>query len=132
MGKEISSGGCYCGNIRYRVAGIPKYAGVCYCGDCRRIAGAQSVAWVTFAVSDFEYEKGQPVSFQSSEKVIRTFCGICGTCLTYQNKKRGTEVDITIASLDEPEKFPPRKLVFAGEKLSWDLHLNLPRSGFSV
>jgi len=63
--------------------------------------------------------------------VVRTFCGNCGTSLTYQNIKRGSEIDITTASLDDPEKFPPRKLVFADEKLNWDIHLDLPRSDFT-
>ncbi len=128
MDKETITGGCYCGEIRYKASGVPKYAGVCYCGDCRKIAGAQSVAWVTFAVEDFEYTKGTPVSYQSSEKVKRTFCGICGTGLTYQIERRKQEVDVTMASLDDPEKFPPRNLVYADEKLNWDVHLDLPKA----
>jgi hypothetical protein len=126
--NEINIGGCYCGAIRYKTIGIPKYAGVCYCKDCRKIAGAQSVAWVTFPISDFEYTKGEPVSYQSSENVVRTFCGTCGTGLTYQIGKRKQEIDVTMASLDDPEKHPPRNLVYANEKLNWDLHLDLPKS----
>jgi len=131
MQNEINYGGCYCGNIRYKVVGMPKYAGVCYCGDCRKNVGAQSVSWITFPISDFEFEKGVPVSFKSSKNVVRSFCGICGTSLTYQNEIRKSEIDITLASLENPEKFPPRKLVFADEKLNWDIHLDLPRSDFT-
>jgi len=129
MTKEILYGGCYCGNIRYKAVGIPKYAGVCYCKDCRRIAGAQSVAWVTFPVSDFEFEKGEPVTYKSSENIVRSFCGTCGTGLSYQIKKRELEIDITTASLDYPEKHPPRNLVYPDEKLNWDKHLDLPKAG---
>jgi len=102
MSKETIYGGCYCGSIRYKAIGIPKYAGVCYCKDCRRIAGAQSVAWVTFPVSNFEFEKGEPVIYKSSENVERSFCGKCGTSLTYQVKRRKHQMDITTASLDDP------------------------------
>lgn len=128
MERETITGGCYCGEIRYKAIGVPKYAGVCYCNDCRKIAGAQSVAWITFPIEDFEYFKGKPVSFQSSEKVSRTFCGKCGTGLTYQIENRKQEIDVTMASLDDPEKYPPRKLVYAEEKLGWDIHLDLPKS----
>ena len=128
MTEDAITGGCYCGTIRYKARGIPKYAGVCYCNDCRKVAGAQSVAWVTFPISDFEYIKGEPVSFQSSEKVVREFCGTCGTGLTYQIEKRNQEIDVTMASLDNPEEHPPRNLVYADKKLNWDLHLNLPKS----
>lgn len=127
MDKETITGGCYCGAIRYKASRVPKYSGVCYCNDCRKIAGAQSVAWITFFVEDFEYTKGGPVRFQSSEHVTRAFCGTCGTCLSYQNDNRKSEIDLTMASLDDPEKYPPRNLVFPDEKLSWDVHLNLPR-----
>lgn len=128
MENEINTGACYCGAIRYRAIGTPKYAGVCYCSDCRRIAGAQSVAWLTFMVVNFEYTKGTPLCFKSSEKVVRSFCGTCGTGLTYQKEKRNQEIDVTMASLDNPEKYPPRNLVFADEKLNWDVHLDLPKT----
>jgi hypothetical protein len=128
MEKEIVYGGCYCGGIRYKAVGTPKYASICYCKDCRKIAGAQSVAWVTFPVEDFKYIKGEPVSYKSSEKVVRTFCGTCGTSLTYQVEERNTDIDVQSSTLDNPEKYPPRCLVFADEKLSWDVHLDLPES----
>lgn len=128
MDRETIYGGCYCRAIRYKAFGIPKYTSICYCEDCRRIAGAQSVAWVTFHINNFTIEKGVPVQFQSSKNVVRTFCGTCGTSLSYQAKGRAEDIDITTASLDNPEQYPPRKLVFAKEKLNWDVHLNLPEA----
>jgi hypothetical protein len=51
--------------------------------------------------------------------VVRTFCGRCGTSLTYEVEQRAAEIDITTASLDDPEAFPPTKAVFEEQKLSW-------------
>lgn len=126
MEKEIIYGGCYCGNIRYKAFGAPIYSGVCYCNDCRRVAGAQSVAWLTYLIEDFEFTKGEPTVYKSSEKVTRTFCNTCSTSLTYQLERRKTQIDITTASTDTPNKYPPGNLAFPNEKLEWDIHLDLP------
>jgi hypothetical protein len=48
--------------------------------------------------------------------------------LTYQIEKRNQEIDVTMATLDDPEKYPPRNLVYADEKLDWDVHLDLPKA----
>ena len=51
---------------------------------------------------------------------MRTFCGSCGTQLTYDAGAGPYEsVDITTASLDHPEAWPPLSESWAEEKLSW-------------
>jgi hypothetical protein len=41
------TGGCYCGKVRFRVSGPNLRQSNCHCANCRRAAGAQSVAWIT-------------------------------------------------------------------------------------
>jgi hypothetical protein len=113
------TGGCYCGAVRYRVAGPVLHAVLCYCADCRRTAGAHPVPWITVRRSDFRFETGQPAEFQSSPPVVRTFCSRCGTSLTYCTERRPAQIDVTTASLDDPESFPPQSAEFESEKLSW-------------
>jgi hypothetical protein len=112
-------GGCYCGAVRYQVSERPRISTVCHCEDCRRACGAQSVAWVTFAAGCFSFVNGEPDRFRSSPPVVRTFCGRCGTSLTYQSEERAHEIDVTTVSLDDPEAFPPTKQVFEEQKLAW-------------
>jgi hypothetical protein len=119
MDPDEVEGGCYCGEVRYRAGGTPRFAVMCHCADCRRICGAQSVASVTFALSSFSFVKGEPVRFASSPAVMRSFCGHCGTPLSYQTERRPDEIDLTIATLDDPEAFPPTREVFSEQKLSW-------------
>jgi len=78
-----------------------------------------AVAWVTFPAERFAWVRGTPAEFASSPGVRRTFCGRCGTSLTYRSDERADEIDVTTASLDDPEAFPPEKEVFAEQKLSW-------------
>src|SRR3712207_5095313 len=104
-------GGCFCGAVRYRASERPRISTICHCQDCRRAGGAQSVAWVTFLAASFAFVQGEPMRFRSSPPVVRTFCGRCGTPLTYQNVERADEIDVTTGSLDDPEAFPPTKEV---------------------
>jgi hypothetical protein len=119
MAAAEIQGGCLCGAVRYRAGVPPRISTVCHCADCRRACGAQSVAWVTFPVESFAIVQGEPERFRSSPPVIRTFCGRCGTPLTYQHEERAQEIDVTTGSLDDPEAFPPTKEVFPEQKLSW-------------
>jgi hypothetical protein len=111
----LITGSCYCGAVRFRASGPPLYQANCHCANCRRAAGAQSVAWITVNPAEFVWETGEP-------KRYKTDTGACGTSLTYENDKRPKEIDITTGSLDDPEHFPPNRDVFPEEKLSW-VHL---------
>lgn len=108
-----------CGTIRYAVHQKPKHQALCHCRDCRKAVGAQAVAWITVDKDQFQYTSGKPAVFKSSPHVIRTFCSICGTTLTYQEQDRPNDIDITTGSTDDPEPYGPEKDVFIDEKLSW-------------
>jgi hypothetical protein len=112
-------GGCFCGEIRYRSTARPVHQTVCHCANCRRAAGAQSVAWVTFQVGSFAYRQGEPARYRAENGAVWSFCGRCGTTLTYQHDHRPDEIDVTTGSLDDPEAFPPTRGVNLDEKLSW-------------
>jgi hypothetical protein len=57
--------------------------------------------------------------------VTRSFCGRCGTPLTYEGARWPGEVHVLVGSLDRPEDFPPTGNAFAEERLHW-LHLAMP------
>lgn len=92
---------------------------VCHCQSCRRVAAAPVVAWVTFQSEGFRFTKGKPVEFRSSPPVLRSFCDTCGTPLTYRHGKHPDTLDITTASLDEPERFPPTHHSWLSHDLRW-------------
>lgn len=112
-------GGCYCGKTRFRTGDPIRSPANCHCANCRRAAGAQSVAWITVASADFSFISGEPKRYQTETGAWRTFCPDCGTSLTYEHGDRPHEIDITTGSLDDPESFAPTRDVFADEKLSW-------------
>ena len=85
MTSAAVEGGCLCGAVRYRVTGQSLARALCHCHSCRLASGAPSVAWAVFPASQFAIVSGKPNSYRSSPPVVRTFCGNCGTPLTYQH-----------------------------------------------
>jgi hypothetical protein len=114
-----TTGGCYCGSVRYCVQGEPLHRTNCHCGNCRRVSGAQAVAWITVPVTALSWQGGEPVRYRTDTQATRTFCGACGTPLTYQNDQRPDQVDVTVGSLDDPEPFAPTQDFYVDERLSW-------------
>ena len=113
------TGGCYCGAVRYAADGPGFSQTICHCVDCRRVSGAPCVAWFTMTNREYRITQGTAGRFQSSPGVTRTFCAACGTPLTYQHDDRPGEIDVTTASLDDPEAAPPLDHTYAASRPSW-------------
>ena len=113
------AGGCLCGAVRYRARGKPMNTMICHCESCRRAAGAPVVAWLTFPTGRFRVTKGKAVEYRSSPPVRRTFCGACGTPLTYAHEKSPGTIDVTTCSLDRPNAFPPTHHSWLSDDVSW-------------
>jgi hypothetical protein len=118
MSQELA-GGCLCGAVRFRAAGEGSDATVCHCRTCRRASGAPLVAWVTLPRAGFAFTQGDPVRYRSSPPVTRTFCGRCGTALTYAHDGRPETLDVTTISLDRADELPPRDHIWMSDSLRW-------------
>jgi hypothetical protein len=116
---QIVEGGCFCGAVRYRAAGKPTNSMVCHCGTCRRVAASPVVAWLTFPKLQFDLTQGRLSEFRSTEPVRRTFCGSCGTPLTYERASSPAFVDVTTCSLDNPEAYPPTHHSWLSHDIAW-------------
>ena len=112
-------GGCLCGQIRYVVTREPLVTSLCHCRSCRLATGAPAAAWVILPLDGLAFEQGSPVAYRSSPTVERTFCGRCGTSLTYHRDDRPDSIDIHTATLDAPDAFPPVREIWLEEKIAW-------------
>ena len=117
-------GGCFCGHVRYEAHGEPFHQTVCHCSDCRRVVGAPMVAWFSLARPDYRVTEGEPARFTSSAGVERSFCPRCGTSLTYGSDRYPGEMDIALATLDDPEALPPADNTQIGSRLSWSFEIH--------
>jgi len=77
------------------------------------------VAWFVVQRSQLVFLAGRPSAYRSSPPVTRRFCGQCGTPLTYEHADDPAAVEITTATLENPETFPPTKEIWLAHKVPW-------------
>lgn len=120
-------GGCLCGAVRYMIEGDTHHStGHCHCTLCRGTTGAAVVTWTTVPRAAFRYTRGEPKEYRSSDKGTRWFCPDCGSQLAFRHDDYPDDVDVTVFSLDKPDKLPPEKHIWTGQRVSWlriDEHL---------
>jgi hypothetical protein len=98
------SGGCQCGAVRFHVEGALGDASVCHCRMCQKASGNFCLPLVSVRQAKLSWTRGEPKKFQSSNFVMRGFCGDCGTPLTYEAPDG---VAVAIAAFDEPAQIRP-------------------------
>jgi hypothetical protein len=121
MSDRSVEGGCLCGAVRYRVTDQPRSSSICHCPSCRRASGAPSVAWFVVRLDRFELLSGELAEFHSSAPVVREFCRHCGSQIAYRHQDSPGLIELTTATLDDPEVFPPTREIWLSHRLSWEV-----------
>jgi hypothetical protein len=101
------TGGCACGKVRYAVPIADFEAYLCHCRMCQRATGSVSIAFKNVKAGDVAWN-GQPDWFDSSPIAARPFCAACGTSLGFKFKQGSENMDLTVASFDDPARFVPK------------------------
>ena len=127
--KPVTAGGCLCGSVRYEIWGEPAGVGYCHCRFCQLALGAPLNAWAAYEENSITFVGDAPKIYKSSPIAERGFCGNCGTSL-YTDLK-GSDgsryYSIRLATLDNPENFPPTVHFGVESKLPWlDINDDLP------
>jgi hypothetical protein len=91
------TGGCQCGVVRYRAERLGR-SGICHCRMCQKATGG--LFGVFIGTEGFEWTRGTPSVFRSSNVAERLFCAACGTPLAF--KENGWAVEIAVGTLDDP------------------------------
>ena len=125
---ETFEGGCLCGSIRYRISREPLTTTLCHCRSCRRASGGTNVAWGVFDHQDFEWLSGYPGAYSASPGLEWLYCRDCGSLVGYRRSSRPDHMDITLGTLDDPNRFAPAVEIWLDHKLEWEtLDPNLPK-----
>ncbi len=114
-------GGCFCGEVRYKITGEAVLQLMCFCRDCLSITGTDGYAGLMVKSEDFHLVQGKPKTHDKTSKqgrtVTRHFCGTCGSNLWGVTSFELTSVPA--GSLDDPNKFHPSKKVFTHGAPDW-------------
>lgn len=121
LNSPDAEGGCLCGAVRFRVTGQPLALSRCHCESCRRAVGSAGVGWSIFRREEVTVVRGSLAQYRSSAQALRTFCGVCGTSISYESNDAPAQVALATATFDEPERLPPSREVWLEHKLSWEL-----------
>jgi len=116
-----AEGGCFCGEIRYKIGGIPVLQLYCFCEDCLSLSGTDGYAGIMIKQDDFEVTRGVPTCHEKTSrenrKVVRNFCGTCGTNIW--GKTSFGLISVAAGTLDDPGLFNPSKSVFTEDAPHW-------------
>jgi hypothetical protein len=112
------TGGCLCGGVRYELQEPPFGTVDCHCLDCRRSSGAPYVTWGMVHRDKFKLVSGSLRRVPYAGRV-RGFASCCGTHVLFEDTPDSPTVDVAIATLDAPDRFPPTKAIWIEDKLPW-------------
>jgi hypothetical protein len=104
---EQMTGGCACGRIRYSAMIHDGDAYLCHCRMCQLATGSVSIAFKNVKQADVDWSQ-EPDWYESSPIAKRPFCSECGTSLGFQFKEGSGNMDLTVASFDDPSRFVPK------------------------
>ena len=121
--STVFSGGCLCGAIRYESTAEPVMAGHCQCADCRRLTGTGHASFIFVPKGAFTLSR-EPVYHErradSGNTVRRGFCGACGSPVIGDNSGWPDVYAVPAGSLDDPDVFKPRFVVYTSSRQPWD------------
>ena len=118
------TGGCSCGEIRYRLTNKPLVVHVCHCLDCKKITGSAFVINIWIEREYVEVSSTKPKSYLtaggSGKEHEAFFCGKCGTYVWSRYAiAPGDALFVRAGTLDNPKVVKPDIHLFTRHKLPW-------------
>jgi hypothetical protein len=111
----MHTGSCLCGAVSFRVEAELDHSDACHCTQCRKHSGhffaSADVPKAALTVTG-EDKVGW---HQSSEKVRRGFCSVCGSSLFWDPVFRDW-IAVAMGALDKPTGARLAKHIFTAEK----------------
>ena len=122
--NEPYTGGCACGAIRYEIDDEPMVMNDCQCRDCQRTSGTGHGSYLTFPRRSAVTLTGEAahwdIAGDSGNVKTRAFCPICGSPLYLTFAAMPDVIAVHAASLDDPSRFKPQKVMYGVRGHVWD------------
>ena len=120
--KQLITGRCFCGAVRFQLDGPPVSTRACWCRDCQYVSSGNASINVIFAASSLRVSgtTSEYVSRADSGNVMRRrFCPTCGTALFSEAVARPDFVVVRAGALDDPEIGRPASVIWTASAPRW-------------
>jgi hypothetical protein len=115
------TGECFCGAVRYSIAGSLHDARSCHCSRCRKAFSAQASAYATVDPDSFQWESGEALltSYVGAHGFGLRFCSVCGStlCGTFGGQVHG----VTLGCVNGDPGVEIAQHIFVGSKAPWEV-----------
>ena len=117
------SGGCSCGEVRYRLLNPPLYVHACHCLDCQKASGSAFGITTIVLESDIASDHGVIVPKPSGANRTAFICGSCGDVLYRTASNHPATALLSSRTLDDTRELEINAHIWTKEKHAW---LELP------
>ena len=113
------TGGCLCGEVRYRISGPLHNADHCHCSMCRRQHGAAFATYADFNSEDFQWLSGAALIkiYETPSGAGWCFCSECGSTLA--GSENGNITSVALGTVEGDPGIRPGSHIFAGSGAQW-------------
>ncbi len=132
--KVPVTGGCLCGDVRYKISEPEMDTMFCHCRMCQKFSGSTIATGSTYPAEALCFTRGEPKYYKSSPFAERGFCANCGSSLTFRpilppvTPGWAGWIVVLTGSLDNPEPNVPTWHLGVESKMPWlDIHDQKPQ-----
>jgi hypothetical protein len=122
MTKQIFTGGCLCGDLRYVARTPPHAMGHCYCADCRKASGSGFIPFMNFDADALTITGRWTVhrmTHADGREAVRNSCVVCGGLVFGGPLGETDSHTIYAGSLDDPWLFKPTLAIYVRDAPAW-------------
>ncbi|MEM8750622.1 MAG: GFA family protein [Pseudomonadota bacterium] len=116
------TGGCQCGQLRYRVTGRPRTLYCCHCTECQAQASSAFGMSLRIDPDDVEMTGRHGSYFRDKDNptaVEGVFCPDCGSRVMHRGRGADAGVSIKAGSLDKTRDLKPVGHIWTRSAQSW-------------
>ena len=119
----IREGGCFCGQVRYRLTAEPMFVHCCHCRDCQTQSGGGFAVNALIETAHIELVRGTPAPVSMPTGSGRPHdihrCPTCQTALWSDYGRRPALRFVRVMTLDDHDAVEPDVHIFTRSKLPW-------------
>ncbi len=116
------TGGCQCGRVGYRIAGLQPPVYACHCRECQKQSASAFGMSLPVRAEHFKVEGALESWERDTDLGTRTrchFCPSCGSRVYHSSSATPDRVTVKAGSLDDTSRLVPGAHIWVSRKQPW-------------